>query len=395
MLPTVKYGLEVIVWLSALSITCWAQLLVSANDGKVFLNDGVIEYVKSGKDTITIFDLGDDNPKVITELEAPNSVISPPSNVAIYPDATMVLVTSARKYEGDPPKQVSDDRLTIIDLQSRRNGGLPAVVATLKVGKGPAGVAINRSATLALVANRDEGSISVIRLADPKVVSKVSLGDNKSGPSAIAFTPDGTRALVTLYGVDAVPTGTKVAILRIRDERVELTDRMITTGLGPYGLDISRNGNIAVVANLGGGVTGDADVVSVIDLEQDPVRVVNAASVAPSPEGIKLSSDARFLAVSSVNGTHKTKSSAFYRDAGILQIYAVLGTRLEKVAEAESGHWCQGVAWSENARRLYLQCMVEKEIQVFSFDRSKPGDLRRMSSLKIDGGPAGLDMSHN
>jgi DNA-binding beta-propeller fold protein YncE len=369
--------------------------MVSANDGKVALNDGVIEYVRGGKDSVTVIDLREDHPKIVAELEVPNSVISPPSNVAISPDGSIILVASARKYEGDPPKQISDDRLTVIDLRVHSRDGAPAVSTTLKVGKGPAGVAINRSATLALTANRDEGSISLIRLATQKLISKVSLGDDKAGPSAAAFTPDGTRALVTLYGVGAVPTGTKVAILRIRDEKVELTDRLITTGLGPYGLDISRSGNIAVVANLGGGVTGDADVVSVIDLEQDPVRVVNAVSVAPSPEGIKLSPDARFLAVSSVNGTHKARSSAFYRDAGILQIYAVLGTRLEKIAEADSGHWCQGVAWSEDARRLYLQCMVEKEIQIFSFDPSEPANLQRMPSLKVNGGPAGLDVSYN
>src|SRR5262249_40100412 len=158
-------------------------------------------------------------------------------------------------------------------------------------------------------------------------------------------------------------------------------------------LDIAPAGDIAVVANLGGGVTGDADVVSVIDLAHEPIRVVNSVSVAPSPEGIKLSPDGRFLAVSSVNGTHKAKSSPFYHDAGLLQIFAVSGTALHKVAEAEAGHWCQGVAWSEDARRLYLQCMVEREIQVFSFAPS--GSLDRLPALKIDGGPAGLAASYN
>jgi len=253
-------------------------------------------------------------------------------------------------------------------------------------------VAINQSGDLALVANRDEGSIALLSLAERKVLSKVSLGDDKSGPSGIAFTRDGTRALVTLYGTGAVPTGTKVAVLRIRDGKLERTDRMITTGFGPFSIDV--NGDVAVVANLGGGITGDADVVSIIDLKEDPIRVVNSASVAPSPEGVKFSPDGRFLAVSSVNGTHKPRSSPFHRDAGILQLFAVRGTALEKIAEAEAGHWCQGIAWSKDARHLYLQCMVEKEIEVFSFDPSNPS-LGRMPSLNINGGPAGLAASYN
>jgi DNA-binding beta-propeller fold protein YncE len=404
MRSTMKTALTV-AWFAALSTTCWAQLLVSANDGKVVLNNGVVEYVRDGKDSVTVIDIRDGEPKIVAELGAPSSVLCPPSNVAISPDRNTVLVASARKYQGDPAKAVSDDRLTFIDLQALRSneaskmGGAALqgepVVTTLQVGAGASGVAINRAGTLALVANRDEGSVSLVSLAQRKVISKARFDDDKSGPAAIAFTPNGTRALVTLYGPAAVPTGTKVAVLRIKDDQVELAGRMITTGYGPFSLDISRSGDIAVVANLGGGVTGDADVVSVIDLTQEPFRVVNSISVAPSPEGIKFSPDGQLLAVSSVNGTHRPKSSPFYNDAGVLQIYLRKGASLTKVAEAETGHWCQGVAWSKDSRRLYLQCMAEKEIQVFSFEPSEGKDLRPLSPLKINGGPAGLDVAYD
>jgi DNA-binding beta-propeller fold protein YncE len=403
MWSVMKTALTLAASVAALSTTCPAQLLVSANDGKVVLNNGVVEYVRDGKDSVTVIDIGDGD-KIVAEVETPSSVLCPPSNVAISPDRNTVLVASARKYQGDPAKAVSDDRLTFIDLQALRSSqaarnagealrhGEPAVT-TLQVGGGASGVAINPAGTLALVASRDEGSVSLVSLAQRKVVSKVWLEDNKSGPSAVAFTPDGTRALVTLYGPAAVPTGTKVAVLRIKEDQVDLAGRMITTGFGPFSLDISRSGDIAVVANLGGGVTGDADVVSVIDLTQEPFRVVNSISVAPSPEGIKFSPDGHLLAVSSVNGTHRAKSSPFYKDAGVLQIYVRKGTSLTKVAEAETGHWCQGVAWSKDSRRLYLQCMVEKEIQVFSFDPSKGNSLQPLPSLKVNGGPAGLGVS--
>ena len=387
-----------------------AQLLVSANDGKVVLNDGVIEHVKDGKDTIVIVDIAEGTPRVLADLAVPNSVKSPPSNVAISPDKSSVLIAAVRKYAGDPPRETSDTRVTFVDLRPLRwnagrqavasagagiEPGQPAVLATLEVGKGPAGIAIDPSGNLALVANRDEGSVALLSVQQRKVLAKLSLGDDASGPSGVAFTPDGSHALVTLYGMGAAPTGTKVAVLRIDGEKVEPTGRMITTGLGPYGLDVSRNGDIAAVANLGGGVTGDADVVSVIDLKQEPFRVVNSVAVAPSPEGIKFSPDGRYLAVSSVNGTHKPRSSPLYHDAGLLQIFAVRGSNLQKIAEGEAGHWCQGVAWSRDVRTLYLQCMKEKEIQVFSFDPSGSDQLGRLPPLKIDNGPAGLDVAYD
>lgn len=396
--------------LFASTATSCAQLLVSANDGKVVLHDGVIDQVKDGKDTVLIMDIAERTPRVLAELPVPNSVKSPPSNVAISPDKSSVLIAAVRKYAGDPPRETSDTRVTFVDLRPLRlnagkqavasaaaaiEPGQPSVSATLEVGKGPAGVAINRSGDLALVANRDEGSVALLSMQQRKVLAKLSLGDEASGPSGIAFTPDGSHALVTLYGMGAAPTGTKVAVLRIDGEKLALTGQMITTGLGPYGVDVSRNGDIAVVANLGGGATGDADLISVIDLKHEPFHAVNSVSVAPSPEGIKFSPDGRYLAVSSVNGTHKPKSSPLYRDAGVLQVFAVRGTTLQKVAEGEAGHWCQGVAWSKDARTLYLQCMKEKEIEVFSFDPSGSDKLGRLPPFKIDNGPAGLDAAYD
>src|SRR3954447_26133154 len=112
-----KMALTLAASTAALSTACPAQLLVSANDGKVVLNNGVVEYVRDGKDSVTLIDIGDGD-KIVAELEAPSSVLCPPSNVATSPDRNTVLVASARKYQGDPAKAVSDDRLTFIDLQA-------------------------------------------------------------------------------------------------------------------------------------------------------------------------------------------------------------------------------------------------------------------------------------
>jgi DNA-binding beta-propeller fold protein YncE len=171
-----------------------AQIAVSSNDNKVNLVNGVVKIVADPKpDTVTILDLKTSPPKVIAELEAPGSVVGPPFSVAITPDEGLALVTSSMKVDpADPTKTVPDNRLSVIDLRARP----PAVVTTLETGKGPSGVSINRKGTLALVANRSGGSISIFTI-DGKTVAPagtVSLGDEKSGVSHVAISPEASRS---------------------------------------------------------------------------------------------------------------------------------------------------------------------------------------------------------
>ena len=51
-----------------------------------------------------------------------------------------------------------------------------------------------------------------------------------------------------------------------------------------------------MVGNIGRG-TGDADTVSLLDLQKEPWRIVDTVSVGQTPEGIQTSPDGRFAAV--------------------------------------------------------------------------------------------------
>jgi sugar lactone lactonase YvrE len=42
--------------------------------------------------------------------------------------------------------------------------------------------------------------------------------------------------------------------------------------------------------------------------------------------------------------------------------------KLVKVAEAKTGAWGQGIAWSKDGKTLLVQCMVEQRLDVFTFD---------------------------
>ena len=376
-----------------------AQLAVSANDAKVKLVNGKVEVVKSPPaDTVSIIDLRASPPKVLAELEVPNSIVGPPSNVAVSPKEEIVLVAGAMHIDPtDATKTIPDDKLTVIDIAPLKPGILkrlglskgaspgPKVIATLQAGKGASGVAINKAGTLALVANRNEGTVSAFTINGTTVAAagKISVGGEKSGPSGIAFTPDSKAALVTLDGDN------KIVVLSVDGAKVELTKRVISAGLRPYGLDIAAKGEVAVVANIGTG-GGDADTISVIDMKADPPRVVNTYTVGQTPEGIKMSPDGKYVAVTVMNGSNKPPDSPFFNASGILQIWTRNGTQLSKAGELPIGRWCQGIAWSSNSRTLLVQCAVEEEITVVRYTGLTGKSLQKLGTIKTKGGPSGI-----
>lgn len=379
-----------------------AQVAVSANDGRLKLDNGRTRVDKDGTDTVTLIDLAATPPKALAELKVPASVVGPPSSVAITPNEELALVTAAQKLNpADPTKQVPSDTLTVIELN--RTGGVvgniaarirgkqpppaytPKVIATLQAGLGAAGIAINRAGTLALVANRSEGTVSVFTIAGKTVTAlpeKVKVGDEKSGPSGIVFAADGRMALVTLDG----DTANAIAVLEIEGTKVTMANRRINAGLRPYGIDIDAKGEFAVVANIGRG-QGDSDTVSLIDMRAKPPRVVTTVSVGQTPEGVKISPDSNYVAVSVMNGTNKPSDSPFFSDKGKLVILRRAGTSLARVADANVGKWCQGVVWSSNSRRVFVQCMVEQQVMGFSWNATS---LTPIGNVAVTGGPAGI-----
>ena len=359
----------------------YAQLAVSANDNKVTLDNGTNRVVANPPpDTVTVIDLNAKPPRVLAELNVPTSVVGPPMSVAVSPDESLALVTRANKIDpADPTKVVADDTLTVIDLQAKP----PAVIATLKAGLGAAGVSFNKQGTLVLVANRSEGSLSVFTVAGKTLspAGNVKLGDDKSGPSHVVFTPDGKTALVTRDG------DSTLSLLAIDGAKVESAKRDFAAGLRPYGVDIAPDGRIAVVANIGRNL-GDADTVSVIDLQAKPPRVVETVTVGPTPEGIQLSPDGKTLAVVIHNGSGKAKESPFYNANGLLLLYRVDGFKLTKIAQAPIGRWSQGIAFSRDGATILVQNMLERDIQVFHFDGTQLSDTGQR--IKLSGGGAAL-----
>ena len=369
-----------LVALPLLSFATAAQIAVSANDNKIVNSEGRSVVVENAPpDTVTILNLGVSPPKIIGELQVPSSVVGPPNSVAVAPDESYALVTAAFKIDPSNPKNaIPDDKLTVIDLKASP----PAVLATMQAGMGASGVSINRAGTLALVANRSEGTVSVFTIAGKTLTpaGKIQLGDAKSGPSHAAFTPDGKMALVTRDGDH------RISVLSVDGAKVEDTKRFMVASIRPYSIAISPKGDVAVLTNQGGG-QGDNDVISVIDLKQNPPRIVDNITVGQIPEGATMSADGSYVAITIQNGSARAKSQQGYNDHGLLKIFRIKGTKLTLAAEAKVGGWGQGVVWSKNGKTLLAQSMLNKSLDVLSFNGRQ---LKVVGQIKVSGGPAGI-----
>ncbi len=361
--------------LAGTSLPSHADLLISANDGKAELVNGV----NTVPDNIAIIDLSVSPPKVKAEIQMPTSLVGPPSSVAIARDETFALVTAATKIDpNDKKKLVPHNLLSVVDLKASP----PKVVATHETGAGASGVAINRAGTLALVANRIEGTVSIFSVSGMTLTpaGKLDLGAPKSEPSAVAISPDGKRALVTRTG------DSKITLLTIEGTAVTLAGRDIYAGHKPYPVGIAPDGRFAVTANVGMG-GGDNDTISLIDLTANPPRTVDTVTVGPTPESMSISPNGKYVAVTVINGTSRPKDSPLFNDRGKMPVFEVRNMKLTRVAEAPIGHWCQGAGWNKASTLILMQCIVEKELAMFKFDGKT---LTPAGAIKVTGGPAGI-----
>jgi len=368
-----------------------AQYLIVGNDEKLFFVDGkpVVKNLP-GKDTVSIIDIHDRaKPRIVATLPLENSIVGPPTNLAISPDGKLALVASSIDVvkDGDALKNVLDTKLFVIDLTTSP----PAVIATIQTGKQPSGMAINRAGNLALVANRGDNTVSVLTISGKTVtvVDTVSLapaGAPNQQVSAVAITPDGRHALA----VKALANS--VALLDIDGTKVTYKGYDMNTGVFPYNVQITPDGRLGVVNNTGnsGGVAdGQVDTVAVIDMELNPPRVVDHVVVGDAPEGLAMRPTGGYAASLLTNGSGGSapKSAFFYRDHSVVALLKIEGKKVRKVGETEVGGLGEGIVFSPDGQFLYVGNSADQDITVLRLVGNK---LVRVGSLKLPGHPASM-----
>jgi len=174
-------------------------------DGKFAYDDaGHREALAPGHDSVLFYNVSDpQRPRLIGTLPLENSVVGPPTNLAVSPDGTLALIAnslhSVRAPVGTSWVATPSDEVFVVDLRS----GRPRLHETLHVGAQPSGLAFAPSGRFALVANRAGKSISLLTIdgADVRVTQTLDVGDTVT---SVAITPDSTRALATKFEAHTV-----------------------------------------------------------------------------------------------------------------------------------------------------------------------------------------------
>jgi len=363
-----------------------AQLMIVGNDEKITWDDaGKAIQHEPGHDTVSIVDISKpDAPRIVTTFPLINTIVGPPANLAIHPSGEIALIANSinPEPEGSGWKNVPDDKIFVIDLKASP----PKVIATVTAGKQPSGMAISAKGDMALVANRADGTLSVLSIKgkEVKVVDTVSVGAAADSVSAVAITPDGKRALA------AKAAANKIALLSIDGDKVTYDKRDLPTGIFPYNLAVAPSGKIAIAVNngAGGGSDGNVDTASVIDLEADPARVIDHVVVGDAPEGFAISPKGDLAVAILLRGSNADKKAFYYNPGGSVVALKIDGKKVTKVGEVAIGGLPEGVAFSPKGDYLYVGNFIDQDLSVLKIDGDKLTDTGKR--FKLPGHPASM-----
>ncbi len=365
------------------------QLIISANDEKLVWDDaGKTVFLPPGKDSFSVIDISNrTKPRIVASIPLMNTVIGPPTNLALTPDNRLALVANSMQWvqDGEKWKGQPDDKVYVIDLSVTP----PAQIGAVTVGKQPSGLAINRAGNLALVANRAENSVSVLSISGKQValvetIPLAAAGAPNEQVAAVAITPDGKRALAAKFATH------KAALLAIDGQKVTYSKYDMAVGLWPYNVQITPDGKLGITANNGnaGASDGQADTVSIIDLELTPPRVVDQVVVGDGPEGLAVSPTGRHAAAIILNGAGNVPKDAFFHhDRAYVSLLRIDGKKVRKVSQIDVGGLAEGAVFSPDGKYLYVGNFLDRDMTVLRVDGDK---LVKVGSLQLPGRPAAM-----
>src|SRR5438105_2916538 len=117
------YGAAVAVFVFGVGASAvQAQLMIVGNDEKITFdeNNKAVNH-EPGKDSVSIVDISKpDAPKIVATFPLANSIVGPPTNLAIHPSGEIALIANSvnPEKEGDVWKNVPDDKISVIDLKA-------------------------------------------------------------------------------------------------------------------------------------------------------------------------------------------------------------------------------------------------------------------------------------
>jgi DNA-binding beta-propeller fold protein YncE len=333
----------------------------------------------TGNDAILIIDLAKpEDPKIVASLPLENSVVGPPVNLAISPNGAIALVADSMTVAEDNGvrKMVPTDKLFVIDMKANP----PKLVDTLTLGKQPSGLSFSPSGDMALVCNRPDGTISVLKI-DGTTVTQTGTVTVSLGVSQVVFTPDGKHALAVRS------PDNKVAVLDVDGDKVTYNKVDVPTFPFPYNIVVSPDGKLAITADNGGGGSSDGslDAATVIDLQGPHPHGIAHITVGDAPEGIAMAPNGKFAVIANVDGSNMP-SAWYYHKTGSVTLLRINGTTVTAGKTVQVGTLPEAIMVSPDSRYVYVGNFLDKDFSILKVNGTDITDTGKR--FKVPGHPA-------
>lgn len=362
-----------------------APFLIVGNDEKVIWDAAGKPIISpSGKDTVQIVDLAKpEAPKIVATLQLENSIVGPPTNLAIAPDNSIALVADSMTVVDDngTRKMVPTNKLWVIDLKSNP----PKLVQTLTLGKQPSGLSFSPDGHMALVCNRGEDTISILKI-DGTQVTQTGTIQVGAGVSTIEFTPDGKHALTVKSPENSV------AMLDVDGDKVTYNKLDLPTYQFPYNVVVSPDSKLAITADNGfaGSADGNLDAVSVVDLQAPHPHVIAHITVPDAPEGLAMSPKGDLAVVASVQASNNP-AVWFYHKTGVVTVLRIQGQKVTPIKAIDVGRVPEAIAFAPDGRYIYVGNFTDEDFSILKVNGTNVVDTGKR--FKVGGHPASARMS--
>lgn len=388
-LPSLKCGAAAAGVLAALALGSAhaSPFMIVGDDAKVGTNaQGKPMIGPAGHDEVLIVDLAKpEAPKIVARLPLENSIVGPPTNLAISPTGRVALIADAMTVTQDngANKLQPTDKLWVVDMTAKP----PKLVQTLTLGKQPSGLSFSPSGNIALVCNRGDGTLSVLKVDGTQVTPAGTIQMPK-GISTVEFTPDGKHALV------AESPDNQVAMLDVDGDKVTDTKLTLPTYLFPYNIVVTPNSRLAIVADNGhlGASDGNNDDVSVIDLRGAHPHVIDHVGVGDAPEGMAMSPKGNLAVVVSVQGSNQPE--AWYHHPGsAVTVLRIDGTKVTPIKTLQVGRLTEAATFSPDGRYIYVGDFPDKKFAILKVNGTNVVDTSK--TFAVPGQPGSARMGGN
>jgi DNA-binding beta-propeller fold protein YncE len=308
----------------------------------------------------------------------PASLIGPPVSVAVAPSQQYALVTGAMKVNPEnPAEQIPDTVLSVVRLMP----GTPEVIQQIHVGQQPSGVEISRDGKRALVANRADGTVSLLSLAEDGHVEPIktfSVTSPESSVSHAAFSPDGSRVLITLNKAE------KVLFCSLDNDQLNVLQEVVC-GDGPYCAEFAPDGQSAVIGNVYGGT------LTVLQINDQTAIAVDTIPVGVLAEGIDISPDGQWLVVTCLENTNMKPDNPAHRNTAMVVLLQKQGQTFVVMDSIRVAGIPQAAVFTPDGRHVAVASNEEQSIR---FYRVVDGELRATKiNVNCSGGPAAMRIS--